>query len=143
MLSRSLLVLAPVVIVFAVGCQGPDITAELDTYQELFDDTTWLLCDCPQDLGFATTGECRDVYGRISPDERQCLEDVLDGHESDARDFLLCTNAARQDYEQCLAANADCQEGVNDACTSVYTVEAARCMQLPSDVQAGFLACTG
>lgn len=143
MLSRSLLALTPVVAASVLGCQAPDITAELNTYQELFDDTTWLLCDCPQDLGFDTTGECRDVYGHISPDDRQCLEDALDGHESDARDFLSCTNAARQDYEQCLGANVDCEAGVNDACTSVYTVEAARCTQLPSDVQAAFLACTG
>ncbi len=63
------------------------------------------------------------------------LADVLDKHESEAEEFLSCTNTALQKYEQCLSANIDCE--------SVYTVEASGCTQLPAGIQAAFMACTG
>lgn len=57
------------------GCQGPDISTELDTYTQLVDDTNLLRCDCPQDLGFDTKAECDQAIGY-------------------ARDYLACANAA-------------------------------------------------
>lgn len=142
MLSRRLRVLLLGLMPTLGGCQGPDITPELDEYQQLVDDTNLRRCDCPQDLGFDTKAECDEAVGFVTAEDRQCLEDALDGEEADGKDYLACANAALRDYEQCLAANVDCEAGVNDACASVYSMAVAQCTQLASDVRAAFLACT-
>jgi hypothetical protein len=142
MLSRRLPVLLLGLMPTLGGCQGPDISPELDAYQQLVDDTNLLRCDCPQDLGFDTKAECDQAIGYVTTAERQCLEDAVDGEEADAQDYLGCANAALQNYEQCLAANVNCEAGANDACASVYSSTVAQCTQLPSDIRAVFLACT-
>jgi hypothetical protein len=143
MISRSLCALVVGLAASVLGCQGPDITADLDRYQNLVSDTNILRCTCYQDLGFGSSIECDEALGPVTTAERACFDNALDGHESDAQDFLSCSNTALQEYQQCLAANPDCEPGVNDDCASVYTVAVAGCTQLPSDVQAAFAACKG
>lgn len=126
----------------SLGCQGPDITAELNDHQTYLNDINGRMCECPEILGYQSADECFDALGVVDEVERMCFEDALDGHEADGQDYLVCANAALQKYEQCLAVNVDCDADASDSCTSAYAVERAQCTQLSASVQAAFAACT-
>jgi hypothetical protein len=143
MLSRTLPTLMLGLVAPLLGCQGPDITGELNTYETLLGDINGRLCECPENFGFDSLSECFDALGGVGTDERLCVEDALDGHHADGQDYLVCANAALQGYEQCLVNNVDCDPDANSACLSVYTVELSRCTQLPAKVQVAVTACTG
>jgi hypothetical protein len=125
-----------------LGCQTVDLTDDLNEYAGLANEAEIRPCDCYQELGFQSLAECTDPLDSLSQADLECLDAALQGHERDGQEYLDCKNAALGDYVQCVAANVDCEPGVNDGCLSVYTVAAAGCTQLPSDVQAAFTACT-
>jgi hypothetical protein len=141
MLSHTFRLLGLGLVAAPLGCQGPDITAELNDHQTLLNDVNGRLCECPDILGHQSTDECFDALGVVDEVERMCFEDALEGQRADGQDYLVCANAALQKYEQCLASNVDCDADVGDSCTSVYTVELAQCTQVPSDVRAAFAGC--
>src|SRR5690349_1745128 len=109
MLSQLLRALPPTATALVVGCSGPDITEELNTYETLLGEINDLRCLCPQDLGFDSMAECTDSLGYVGSEERECFEAALDGHHSAAQDYLACANMALQEYSQCLSSNVDCE----------------------------------
>lgn len=126
------------------ACQRPpDISAELDEYTSLLSDANDLACNCPEDLGYATTTECREVLSPVDANEYECLVQVLDGHEDEAKAYLDCANAAYRGYADCLAENVDCTEGWYDGCTADHEGAMASCTQLPATVESAVTACTG
>lgn len=126
----------------SAGCQAPDLTEDVDTYVNQTNLVRAMLCDCILDLA-DPDAECDASLDQLTQVDAECLEATLDGHERDGQEFLDCANAALDDFVQCVAANVDCEPDTNDSCGTVYTVAAARCTQLPSDVQAAFTACEG
>lgn len=125
-----------------IGCQTPDLTDDVSLYVNQTNDVRGMLCSCVLDLETPDV-ECDDSLKGLTQVDADCLAATLDGHQRDGQEYLDCENAALEDYVQCVAANVDCEPGVNDSCLTVYTVASSRCTQLPSDVQAAFTACEG
>jgi len=126
-----------------VACQQPpDISGELSDYADLVSDANSLICDCPQDVGFAGKVACDEALGTVGVNERECLADVLDGHEEAGKDYLDCANGAYERYVDCLETNVSCEEGVYDECTKDHDIALAGCPQLPIDIRSPFESCT-
>jgi hypothetical protein len=126
-----------------LGCQQPpDISGDIGTYADLLSDANSLACECPQILGYATISECDDAMSAVSSGERQCLANVLEGHEDEAKDHLECANAAYQQYVDCLGTNVSCEESVYNDCTMDHETALAACPQLSEGVRPSFDACT-
>lgn len=130
-------------LLFLVGCQEPpDISGDIQAYADLLSDANSIACECPEILGYATIGECDDVMSAVDAGERQCLANVLEGHEEQAQDYLACANSAYQQYVSCLETNASCDESVYNDCTMDHETALAACPQLSEDVRPSFNACT-
>lgn len=127
-----------------IACgQPPDISAELEDFANHGGSVLALACLCFEDLDFSTAEACYQTLGDIDAPESDCLAEAVEGHESEAKDYLDCVTPALETYEGCLMANESCGAGVHEMCGDAFSASESQCPPLPSSVQSRFDACTG
>jgi len=131
-----------VALVSLMGCQRPpDISTLVDDHGTLLNDVVTATCDCFQDFGYESSSECDLGFGSVDSTGRQCLLDVLRGHEEDAEAYLSCANLTLIEFSNCLDENDSCEPGGYDNCVAAYMGAEGTCPQLSGVVQNEFAAC--
>ncbi len=120
--------------------QAPDISGELEAYIYERNNATVEICDCPEEVGYATKADC-DSALLLSLEQERCLGDALVGAEEPAQGYLDCVTVELIEYAGCLDGNP-CGEGRFEACTTDYLNAVDACPQLPSDAAAAFSGCS-
>ncbi len=131
-----------IILMLLAACQQTDISAEVDEYVVLLNSGVARTCECPEDVGYASLGECLDDLGQLGDLETQCLADALEGEEDAGKGYLDCANVALQDYSDCLESNTGCVDGWNDDCAADRQAALGACPPLPSSVAGPFALCT-
>ncbi|MCA9697362.1 MAG: hypothetical protein KC431_07540, partial [Myxococcales bacterium] len=118
-----------------------DISDELEDYANQLNNLAAAVCDCPQDVGHTSIGECLDDRS-VDPDERECQADVTTGYEEETKAYLDCIIPKLDPYIQCLEMNPGCVDGWWSDCTDAYIDDTSSCPKFPDEIAVDFVECT-
>ena len=103
-----------------------------------------IICDCHEQLGYASISECETAYGYIGPAQRRCVIEAYQQDESAARDYAECVTPLEQEYTACANMRLDCSDLTSlDPCGDDYQVGLDQCIQLPQSIVRDLEACFG
>lgn len=135
-------VLTSVLAASVVGCDDTsadyvdDIIAETNAQVEV-------VCDCFEQLGHESRGECEDARGFIGPSRERCIKDAYADDEAASQAYLECIVPLEREFTACLDMRVTCDD-VNSAqpCIDDYDIGARDCIQLPANVERELDACS-
>ena len=59
--------------VVLIGCQVPDLSDDLDTFEVRYNDAQFQLCNCPEDVGLADEFACTDARDLLDNADVECM----------------------------------------------------------------------
>ena len=141
MVLRSHRAFALVLALGVLSCsRPPDISDELEDFANQLNDLADATCECPQDIGYTSLGECLDDRF-VDPDERECQAEVTKGYEEETKAYLDCSSPMLDAYIECLRMNPGCVDGWWLDCTNAYLDDVASCPRLPDEILQDFVDC--
>jgi hypothetical protein len=135
--------LAPLSMLVLVACQNrerEELLDWLDDFDTARGEVSTVHCECYEQLGFMTTGEC--LLNQLDPDtaDKECIADAFDGREELGVDYYSCIVPLQGEYVLCLDEVA-CGLDWNVPCQSEYETAELDCPDLPSDIDDAITAC--
>ena len=100
------------------------------------------ICDCFDELQWASRSACKNGQNPIGPSMRRCADDALSMDQDAAREYLECYEELERNYSDCLDERLDCDDIESlDACARDYQVGAQDCIELSSKIERNLEDC--
>jgi hypothetical protein len=135
--------LAPLCVLVLASCQNrerEELLDRLDDFDTARNDVSAVHCECYEELGFMTTGECLLNQLDLDDADKECIADAFDGREDLGVDYYSCIVPLQGEYVLCLDDVA-CGTDWNVPCRTEYETAELDCPELPSEIEAAITAC--